>query len=185
MNRDKEVADIRKLARKLAPPTCDDMGRGCVYLAAATKMYMSRVWGHRDILIQAGSTSWRRLNPEQDDGKPTTFTHFTYKFDLGHPDSINALRRGCMPELHAWCYDERMGFLIDVTTGDQERMCLAMAGMDWPGDKLPDYLWCPFSDLPPGTVYTPDRNAIKIAHEGIRATCDEEVRNDFLKFGRV
>lgn len=167
MDKNKVVAQARLAAETLMLLRDIRFEGGCVYYAAVLRSVLIAEYGvpPRHALIQAGSMSWPRLNADQDDGKETTMTHFSYQFEPTSPATINALVNGAMPELHAWvaCFnrDDKQWHLVDVTTKYLVQRC-AEIGLDWPGDPPPDYLWRPVTDPPPRTVYRPHMAATNI-----------------------
>lgn len=109
-------------------------------------------------LIQAGSASWRRLREDQDDGKETTCTHFSYIFEADK--AIMKMVQGELPEMHIWV-GVKPNTIIDMTTKYFPLQCQKLIGQDWPGDKPPDYLWA--NKLPPDAVYEADPTACQMA----------------------
>lgn len=182
-DRAKDVQNIRKLARRIAQPHVKDLVGGCIYLSAATIFYMARVYGNRSIYLQAGSASFPRIRPEQDDGVMPT--HFSYVFDLKYEKTIQMLLAGNLPEMHAWCYDARSKCFIDLSVGFQQEACKRMTGMDWPGDPLPDFVWHKVEEMPKGIYYRPDVSAVLIAEKGVKQTMDMNEVRKFLQEGKV
>lgn len=101
--------------------------------------------------IQAGSASWPRVRPEQDDG--VCMTHFSYVYTPGNGNGLlstaYAVLTGArpLPEMHAWVGIPARSEIIDPTTGMWPEQCKALTGMDWPGDKPPPYFWGTAEDL--------------------------------------
>lgn len=117
-------------------------------------------------LFQAGTAMWPRLTPDQDDGYPSTCTHFSHMFNMA--EARPRLFHGLLPELHCWAVipDRRRparSELIDGTTGSWPDKCRLQTGKDWPGEQPPAFLWARICQLPPGVVYHPDETAIRIA----------------------
>lgn len=135
----------------------------CLYYAWAV-CQAAREQGHR-FLLQAGTAFWPRLTPEQDrfadllalSGEPA----FGYQWELAAAQGY--LARNMMPEMHCWAADPAEGMLIDLTTGDWPRQCLELLGIDWPGVRPPDHIWCSPTALPVGVVYAPSRDAGLVA----------------------
>ena len=113
--------------------------------------------------LQAGTACWRRLKPEQDDGADETMPQFGYKYEVGHPDNLARLATGRLPEMHCWAAIPDSSTIVDLTTGFQPRQCEMLSKMDWPGDLPPSFMWHKIDELPPGTVYHPEREAINLA----------------------
>lgn len=134
-------------------------GQACLYWAHYT-VEVLKALGIRAI-IQAGSASWPRLRPDQDDG--VSPTHHSYVWE---PDSLVTKARlaaGDMPELHVWAAVPERGEIIDMTTRYWPEQCLLIQGLNWPGDKPPTYFWGTADELPDGVLYAPDMKAIALA----------------------
>jgi hypothetical protein len=112
-------------------------------------------------VLQAGSCTWPRIRPEQDDGK--IMTHFGYLWSPHEPASQRALALGVMPEMHVWAADPEANEIIDFSTGFFPEQAKALVGMDWPGDPPPTYLWSGPTTMPRGAQYEPNIDAIKFA----------------------
>ncbi len=112
--------------------------------------------------IQAGSAYWPRLRPEQDDGLPSTMTHFGYKFGSDEP----WLRVG-LPEIHCWV-GILPNIIVDVTTSYWPELA-ALRGIDWPGDLPPHFFWGTADECPEGVVYQASFDAIKLAYSILKA----------------
>lgn len=161
----------RILARAAAgKPDNVELRGACLYMAAATvEVLGAELLGYRPVL-QAGSASWRRLRDDQDDGKPTTYTHFSYVFDPTSPETVNRYLKGLLPEMHCWVgllpLDNSEPELVDVTGKFLVDQCRGISGMDWPGDQPPPFYWFPGSEAWKYKVhYEPSRVAIALAYE--------------------
>lgn len=142
---------------RIVPPE-----QGCLYWALLSCAVLSR-HGQRAIL-QAGSSCWPRLRPEQDDGLATTATHFSYVWTPTAEDSIRAWNEdGYLPEMHVWCGLPDTQEIVDVTTCYLKQQCANLLGSDWPGDEPPDFLWSRVDQLPDRVLYRPNREATILA----------------------
>jgi hypothetical protein len=134
-------------------------GQACLYWAHYT-VEVLKALGIRAV-IQAGSASWPRLRPDQDNGVAPT--HHSYVWE---PDSATTKARLAavgMPELHVWAAIPARGEIIDMTTRFWPEQCRLIQRLDWPGDKPPTYFWGTADEVPDGVVYTPDMTAIALA----------------------
>jgi hypothetical protein len=133
--------------------------QACLYWAHYTVAVLKAL-GIRAV-IQAGSASWPRLRPDQDDGRSPT--HHSYVWE---PDSVATKARlvACdLPEIHVWAAIPERGELIDMTTKYWPEQCQLIQGLGWPGDKPPTYFWGTADELPDGVIYRPDMKAIALA----------------------
>jgi hypothetical protein len=64
-----------------------------------------------------------------------------------------------LPEVHVWLGDPLRQELVDATTGFFPAQAMALQGMDWPGKKPPEWLWCRGRDIPDEACYTPSAEA--------------------------
>lgn len=114
-------------------------------------------------LLQAGSMSWPRIRPEEDDG--VINTHFSYVFEAISPATVLAIMNNRMPEMHAWVAVPPCT-IIDTTTRFLKQQCEKLTDMKWTADEPPDYLWCDTDDpeFPSGVMYRPDVVAIELAN---------------------
>ncbi len=152
----KRVLDIKPAAAKIE--------KSCLYHAGVLVQVM-REHGIHDAYLQGGSAGWARLTKEQDDGKDTTFPQYSYIYgDCGIKD-LMAILEGNMPEMHVWVYRLSTDEYIDLTTCYQEKQCQEMIGADWPGKKLPEYLWAKPAEMPKGCFYNAHPHATRLAHE--------------------
>lgn len=131
----------------------------CVFFAAETVRAI-RALGVRAIL-QAGSAGWPRVRPEQDDGKLTTATHFSYMWSPHERLSREAMAAGFMPELHAWVAVPRTDEIVDLTTCYWPEQARAIGGYAWPGALPPRFFWGGAKHLPVGVFYRPEPEAIR------------------------
>ncbi len=127
--------------------------RACLYWAqAAVEELAAR--GVRAI-IQAGSASWRMVDPVDDDG--VSPTHFSYIWTGRRVAGVP------MPEMHVWCAVPP-STIIDLTTWAQP-LVAAEFGMAWPAKKPPLFVW---GDPPEGSVYKPELRACLLAHNAAK-----------------
>src|SRR5579871_1368651 len=136
-----------------------DVAASCLPHAYFTLKHLRRLG--LDAIIQAGSASWPRILPEQDDG--VCPTHFSYVFEAGHPETLRRLRAHSCPEMHAWVGVRGRGEVVDLTSRYFPVMCRKVIGMDWPGAPPPDFLWTSMRRLPAGVVYRADATANTVA----------------------
>jgi len=134
-------------------------GQACLYWANYT-VEVLRALGLRAI-IQAGSASWPRLRPDQDDG--VSPTHHSYVWEPDSAVTKARLAAGLMPELHVWVAIPHRREVVDMTTRYWPEQCLLIQQRDWPGDKPPKYCWGTADELPEGVLYAPDMKAIALA----------------------
>jgi len=139
----------------------------CLYWASETVRELSRR-GTRAI-IQAGSASWPRVRPEDDDG--IIDTHFGYVFERSDRDR-ERFNRGLLPELHCWAAIPDTGELIDLTTGYQMDQARETAALDWPAPELPPYYWGRV--LPERWYYKPDLTAITLVLHLLHSQSQED-----------
>ncbi len=126
----------------------------CLYWAAFGVTEI-RSWG-RPAIIQAGTASWPRIRPEEDDG--VMATHFSYVWTPGsRPDHA----AGKLPEMHVWIALPDTLEVVDFTTSLWPDQCRKVTGMEWTAPDPPPWIWT--KRLPPGVVYTPDHDAIALA----------------------
>jgi hypothetical protein len=148
--------EVQALIRQHRPVDEDGGMGGCVW-AAFFGVAVLRRHGYQACL-QAGSLSWRILNPEDDDGKPTTSTHFSYHWDPAQLPSRMGMAMGCMPEIHAWVGLVDRQELVDFSLGDLKRQVTKL-GFNWRTADPPPFLWCGVRDLPEHAHYEPSRDA--------------------------
>lgn len=153
-------------ARALFRAKFSDMDEksGCLFLSLCV-ILVAQKYGLR-LVPQAGSASWERVTPEQDDG--ICNTHFSYVWEPHSPNTQMALLMGLLPEMHVWAADPVAQEIIDLTTGDIPEQCEKLTGMDWPGNRPPDYIWHRGGDFPDGCFYEVDRVATEIAVQYMR-----------------
>lgn len=166
--RDRLIQTIRETYARFRTHIVTDLPeeQGCLYLAVITAAVL-REQLVAETKVVAGSMSWPRVNPDQDDG--VSPTHFTYKFNdpihelgLELEDPLLATLCGRMPEMHVWTLLRISSKLqlVDPSTRYIKAQC-ARLGVPWLGDDPPDYLWCDATQLPPRVFYVPDGAAIK------------------------
>jgi hypothetical protein len=154
--------------------------RNCILWAATISSILNAEY-NLPAMFQAGSAGWQRLRPEQDDGKPTTFPHFSYVWT---PERAGyTILKGNLPEMHAWVVIKADNGniddseFIDPTTGKQPENCRLLTGMDWPGDKPPDYLWCLGKNLKKyDYVYKANQDATQCAAHFVEAMLEDTMR---------
>ena len=130
-----------------------ELSGGCVYLAHHTLEVLAEAG--IPCCIQAGTMCWPRVTEEQDDG--VSSTHFSYVWEPEHPRSQEQMRAGRLPELHAWVGIPATQEVVDLTTRNFPKACMAVLGEPWLGPKPPDYLWQ--RELPDWVVYEPNEQA--------------------------
>lgn len=155
MNKDEIIIEIRQKAAKAFPTVAPS--RSCLYLAATAVVVLER-HGVRAVL-QAGTSQWPRIRPEEDDG--VCSTHFSYMWEPFSETTLRKIREGLLPEMHCWAAIPETGELVDPSTRYLPSQCLITAGLEWTAPLPPDYLWA--DELPPAVVYRPDMLAIKLA----------------------
>lgn len=137
----KLVEDARTLYMRLWP----EVGRGgaCVFHAVALQLLGLK--RHKlELMLQAGSAWWPRLDEETRGGDPRVM--FGYQFEEGA--TLKTWVRGqlvdVLPEVHTWLgirHQDGSGTLVDPTTGTWPEASLELHGIDWPGRKPPPFLW--------------------------------------------
>ena len=150
-----------KKIRDLFPilhPDVERPHKSCLYWADTTCKVLTSA-GIRTVL-QAGSMSWPRINPEQDDGVMNT--HLSYVWEPHNHTTIQRLMDGLLPEIHIWCAIPETMEIVDLTTRYHQQQCQDL-GMDWLGDPPPDYLWSDQKHWPDRVRYVPDRSATYLA----------------------
>jgi hypothetical protein len=137
----------------------DRPAQACLYWACYTVEVLMAL-GIRAI-IQAGSASWPRLRPDQDDG--VSPTHHSYVWEPDSAATRFRLAAGDLPEMHVWAAVPERGEIIDMTTRYWPDQCLSIQELDWPGDKPPTYFWGTADEVPDGVIYAADMKAIALA----------------------
>jgi len=137
----------------------DRPAQACLYWAHYTVEVLMAL-GIRAI-IQAGSASWPRLRPDQDDG--VSPTHHSYVWEPDSAATKFRLAAGDLPEMHVWAAIPERGEIIDMTTRYWPDQCLLIQGFDWPGDKPPTFFWGTADEVPDGVIYAADMKAIALA----------------------
>jgi hypothetical protein len=130
----------------------------CIFAAGLASKIISRQ-GPRCI-IQAGTACWPRIYEHQDDG--VSSTHFSYVWEHS-PTTMSRISQGLLPEMHAWCAIPETNEIIDMTTIFAPIQCKKMIGEDWPGPRLPAYIWATPDNLPDNVIYKPYQTATILA----------------------
>lgn len=164
----------------------------CVYLSLLGVAALHKM-GLGSAFVVGGTCHWPRLRPDQDDGKPTTCTHFGFKWEENSlADSLRKLQceAGMLPEVHAWIVIPENQEIVDFSTGDFPALCRKMIGKDWPGDLPPKFFWTGIEEaLKPETpyIYAPISDATKfvissiammLTHNAIEHSEIESVRKE-------
>lgn len=152
--RDDTVAEIRRRTAKFLKDHDIKVASGsCFYHAHFTAEVLHEQ--DQPVLVQAGSCSWPRLLLEQDDGKDTTLTHFSYNWSPKDAASVESMLAGALPETHIWCALSNTREIVDVTTHQLVEQAKVLTGLDWPGPPPPPYLWTIQRNMPERTLYEP------------------------------
>ena len=152
----KIVSEARGLFRERYPDV--EEAAACFYLTLCVIEVAQH--HHLRLVPQAGSASWPRIRPEQDDG--VCNTHFSYMWEADNLYTKMKLTMGSLPEVHVWAADPQRQEIIDLTTGHIPHQCKELTGMDWPGDEPPDHFWCGWEGLTENTLYRADPLATNI-----------------------
>jgi len=132
---------------------------GCLFLAVSM-IEVARRHGRR-LVLQAGTASWRRVRPDQDDG--VSATHFSYEWEPWSEQTHQRIADGLLPEMHVWVADPETQEMIDISSKYFPRQCMEMLGVDWPGDLPPDYLWMKAGTVQESCRYIPYEEATIVA----------------------
>lgn len=119
---------------------------GCLYTNCALQLVLAREFGLRTML-QAGSTQWPMVAPEEDDG--VSATHFSYQWEPNSLATRVNLAQVAFPEMHVWLgYRDRGhdGLIIDATTGSWSKRA-RLAGHNWTAKEPPRFLWADLQEL--------------------------------------
>lgn len=157
------VDEARRLFEAAFAEDADDHKRHCLYWAASV-VFAAHTFG-RVLKIQAGSASWLRIRPEEDDG--VMATHFSYEWQGADPAPY--LAAGILPEMHVWAADVAKREIVDLTVGTLPDVCEETAGLPWTAPKPPLFLWAAQKQIPNGWHYAPNMEAIGLALALIRA----------------
>ena len=149
-----------------------DMEAACLYWAMTGVQEIQRA-GH-DAILQAGTLSWPRVNPWEDDGKLAT--HFSYVWEPDSPMTAARFAVGDLPEMHVWIALPERNEFVDFTTSFLPQMCMRMTGMEWTAPHPPLFLWAKVDQLPEGVVYAPDMKAIALALECVKVVKAERAQ---------
>ena len=149
---------IEKKFEQLLPDGMQPQAACLVWAAASVAVLRSM--GIK-CLIQAGTASWPRIRPEQDDG--VINTHFSYVWEPDSKTTLEKVVSGEMPEMHVWAGLPDHSEILDMTTKYLPEQAWQLCGMDWPGTIPPRYVWANVKRLPDGVMYQPDIDACKLA----------------------
>jgi hypothetical protein len=138
-----------------------NIGGGCLYFAG----YLIRRLHKEGIqaMLQAGTMSWPRLLPEEDDG--VINTHFGYVWEPHTLRTVTRMAQGLLPEMHSWVATRHDMNIIDMSTKYLPGQCWTLNQMVWTAPNPPDYLWANASEIPAGVMYAPDEKAIMFAYK--------------------
>jgi len=152
-----------KVYQNINPPVAIE--GGCLYWAMAAMIAARKLGLHEhgyEFQLQAGSASWIRLAPEDDDGKETTHNAFSYVFE----DSAQTRMRILMdelPEMHCWVACAKTQTIFDPTTKYLPRQCEKTGGMPWTAPKPSDFMLLKSGDTS-DAMYTPSMEATHLAY---------------------
>lgn len=162
------------LINRFGKTTAEHTGN-CLFRAFCVCVALKEITGIRGGL-QAGSSRWPRLTPEQDDGKETTHTHFSYEWLPNSPMTIFRSSMGLLPEMHVWAGIMETQEIIDTSTRNLVYNAKHMALMDWPGIKPPDFFWG--QRFPDGVSYEPCQKATKLATDFLINACKHAIKKE-------
>lgn len=164
-----EITDARKAelvqtVRELFP-LCIDPGDPVPLMCAQWAYLTGLVLQANGIptRLMAGSAAWRRIRPEEDDGK--ILSHYSYVWDIRAAAFVIAM--GVPPELHCWV-ETCDGETVDLTTRYLPQNCFFIGELDWTAPPPPDYLWA--RALPQGWHYWPDPDALAFIIESLKCS---------------
>ncbi len=125
------------------------------------------------LIFQAGSASWMRIRPEEDDGVMNT--HFSYVYDPTDPISRRAIAAGLLIEIHAWAADPVSQRILDLTIPQIPAACERMGGMRWSAPRpTEDEVWVTGQDMRRKSwFYRPSLEAIRYALGQIQGSCSD------------
>jgi hypothetical protein len=126
----------------------------CLHVAHHTADVLSR-YGYQ-VVIQAGSLQWPRIQRHEDDGVMST--HYSYMWSPETPESHLSVALGCLPEMHVWVGILDTQEIVDFSTRWLKQAAEGM-GLAWTADEPPEFLWCSAKKMPDWVVYTPVREA--------------------------
>lgn len=135
------VAEIRAAVREDFPEL--RIERSCLYTSLYTVLFLKQ----RGILscLQAGSTGWRIVPSDLDDG--IGITHFSFVWSPHEMASRIAMMSGDLPEMHVWVGIPATQELIDLNTGQLPAFLKHVCpGQEWLAPAPPDYLWINLPD---------------------------------------
>jgi hypothetical protein len=177
-HRQEIVARGREIAARVVGADFASSPGACLILSASV-IVAARERGIR-LVLQAGSASWMRIRPEEDDG--VGVTHFTYQWSPADWASQQALKNGMMPEIHCWAGDPARQELVDLSVGAIPRQCERITSLRWTAEALPDFLWGGQEALPFGSLYVPNAQATLFAASRIREAFGIDVVSGTLVF---
>lgn len=151
----------------------------CFYYAVFTVLELKK----RGVMVglQAGSASWARIRPEQDDG--VMMTHFSYQWSPHEPQSQVAMLESRLPEMHVWALiidDPKDPVFVDLTAGYFPEQAKKLCGFDWPGDQPPKYLWSKLSEMPPSCCYKSMQEPTLFALKAVAREFDMETARKLI-----
>lgn len=119
------------------------------------------------ILVQAGSASWPRIKPEDDDGAMNTHLSYVWEQETAFHANLLLQRTKALPEIHCWNAIVTPGhdpILLDFTIKYLPRICESLIGEKWTAATPPDFYWGTADELPPNVNYTPNQEAVKFVY---------------------
>lgn len=158
LSEDRRRAVVADVVQHMEEYHGDNLPQCCLYWAAAVVTRLKKE-GVRAVL-QAGSFSWPRIKPENDDG--VCSTHFSYVFNRSDPFTKVRVAQGLLPEIHCWAAIPDTGEIIDLTTRFLPFLCES-TGLEWTNERPPDYFWGTADELPDRVLYQPCMTAIALA----------------------
>jgi hypothetical protein len=171
-NLKREMAGVVKaMVLNLAPSLQDKTSGGaCIYATAIGYALLRKA--KVNVLIQGGSMSWPLRADGIDDGIGDT--HFSYMWEC-EDNPAKALRdilRGTLPEMHAWLAIPDTQEVIDFSLF-KTREHAGLSVVDTSHMMMPDYLWCPFTEMPDGAHYRAYPGACLLAHHICMSAAEE------------
>lgn len=142
-----------------------DESRACLFWAMAAVLAaknLSLEDSGYEFQLQAGSASWIRLAPEDDDGKETTHNAFSYVFEDSPLTRLKILMDE-MPEMHCWVACAKTQTIFDPTTRFLPQQCEQTGGMPWTAPKPPDFMVIK-AGVMQEAFYTPSMEATHLAY---------------------
>lgn len=101
-------------------------------------------------ILQAGSCTWPRIRPQDDDG--VVSTHFGYVWENPTPKEIRKkIEAGTLPEMHVWAgimaKEPEDQQIVDLTAGFFPKQAKEIGGFDWRAAPPPKYLWSTLAEM--------------------------------------